>query len=139
MKPSSEILSDLIASTPGEEGKWFATAKELGLLDLALDLARRSPCDPKTLTRAARDFKETEPEFALNTAMVAIHWLCRGYGWEITDYDVVTAYNLAMEIAAKHGVTDKALESIRTMVEQDTSAGMFIKRVLADRIGQTHG
>jgi hypothetical protein len=44
-KAPRAILDDLIAQTPGEEGKWFATAKDLGLLDLALDLARRSPVD----------------------------------------------------------------------------------------------
>jgi hypothetical protein len=36
MKDPSEILADLIATTPGEEGKWFATAKDLKLYDLAL-------------------------------------------------------------------------------------------------------
>ena len=54
-KAPRAILDDLIAQTPGEEGKWFATAKDLGLLDLALDLARRSPVDIGTLLRAARD------------------------------------------------------------------------------------
>lgn len=47
MKDKLQILSDLIATTPGEEGKWFATAKELGFYDLALELANRSPCDQK--------------------------------------------------------------------------------------------
>jgi hypothetical protein len=54
MKDKSQILADLIATTPGEEGKWFAAAKELKLYELALELANRSPCDPRTLTRAAR-------------------------------------------------------------------------------------
>jgi hypothetical protein len=47
MKDKFQILSDLVAATPGQEGKWFATAKELGFYDLALELADRSPCDPK--------------------------------------------------------------------------------------------
>lgn len=51
-----QILEELIELTPGEEGKWFATAKSLGLLALALRLAYKSPCDPKTLNRAARDY-----------------------------------------------------------------------------------
>jgi hypothetical protein len=55
-KQPLEILADLVADTPGEEGKWFAAAKDARLYDLALDLARRSPCDPRTLVRAARDF-----------------------------------------------------------------------------------
>jgi hypothetical protein len=37
-KPPRTILDDLIAQTPGEDGKWFATAKDLGLLELVLDL-----------------------------------------------------------------------------------------------------
>ncbi len=72
MKDKALILADLIASTPGEEGNWFAAAKEIGLFDLALELANRSPCDPKTLTRAARDFLDSEPAFALGCAMAAL-------------------------------------------------------------------
>ena len=43
------ILADLVAATPGEKGKWFAVAKSAGLLAEASELARISPCDPKTL------------------------------------------------------------------------------------------
>ncbi|MBC7378447.1 MAG: hypothetical protein H7346_13580, partial [Burkholderiaceae bacterium] len=52
--PPGRILGDLIASAPGEEGKWFATAKTLKQFDLAIALASRSPVDPKTLVRVAR-------------------------------------------------------------------------------------
>jgi hypothetical protein len=45
--PHARILSDLIKRSPGDEGKWFATAKELGLYEVALQLVRKSPCDPK--------------------------------------------------------------------------------------------
>jgi hypothetical protein len=51
MKDPSQILADLIATTPGEDGKWFATAKEIKRYDLAPELANQSPCDPKTLKR----------------------------------------------------------------------------------------
>lgn len=51
---ADRLLTDLMAATPGEEGKWFATAKTLKRFDLAMQLAWKSPCDPKTLTRAAR-------------------------------------------------------------------------------------
>ena len=50
-KDKSQILADLIATTPGEEGKWFATAKEIRLFEMALELVNRSPCDPKTPPR----------------------------------------------------------------------------------------
>lgn len=72
------ILGDLIASTPGEEGRWFATAKTLKQYDLALALARRSPVNPKTLVRAARDHLESQPAFALDIALAALY-CCTGW------------------------------------------------------------
>ena len=53
-KTRRDVLNDLAATTPGREGKWFAAAKDAGLLDEALVLARTSPADPNTLARAAR-------------------------------------------------------------------------------------
>lgn len=44
--PREEILRDLIRQSPGDEGKWFTAAKELGLYDLVLELVRDSPCNP---------------------------------------------------------------------------------------------
>ena len=66
-KQPEEILRDLVTSTPGAEGKWFAAAKDAGLFDMAVELAAQSPVDPRTLTRAARDFAGKRPEFALAT------------------------------------------------------------------------
>lgn len=79
----NEILADLVKTTPGDEGKWFAAAKEAGLYDEALVLARRTPCDPKTLARAARDFAEDRPAFAVEAGMLPLEWLVQGYGYEI--------------------------------------------------------
>ena len=50
-KDAREMLTDLVATSPGGEAKWFAAAKEAGLYEEALALASSSPCDPKTLTR----------------------------------------------------------------------------------------
>jgi hypothetical protein len=97
---SSRILGDLIASTPGEEGKWFATAKTLKQYDLALALARRSPVDPKTLVRAARDHLKTQPAFTLEVALAALYWMARGEGYELTGADVAAAGDHAAAAAA---------------------------------------
>jgi len=110
MKDNSQILADLIATTPGEEGKWFATAKEIKLFDLALELANRSSCDPKTLTRAARDYLDSEPAFALGSAMAALRWLSGGWGYEVTSADVVGAYDRAMDAAARLNNIDDVTE-----------------------------
>jgi hypothetical protein len=41
-RPPAQILDHLVASTPGEEGKWFVAAREAGLYDEAIALAKRS-------------------------------------------------------------------------------------------------
>jgi hypothetical protein len=56
--PADAILRDLATSQPGQQGKWFAAAKDAGQYELAIEFARRSPADPRTLARAARDFAE---------------------------------------------------------------------------------
>ena len=48
-KDAAELLADLVETTPNQEAKWFAAAKDAGLYDEALALAGRGPCDPKTL------------------------------------------------------------------------------------------
>ncbi len=131
MKDKSQILGDLIATTPGEEGKWFATAKELELYDLALDLANRSPCDPKTLTRAARDYLDTAPVFALGSAMAALRWLSEGWGYEVTSVDVVETYDRAMDAAARLNSIDDVTGRIRQLVEaSDNASTQFVRQTL---------
>jgi hypothetical protein len=112
----AQILRDLIAATPGEEGKWFAAAKEAGQLEMAGELANQSPCDPKTLTRAARDFVEKNPGFALTAGLAAVRWLSAGYGYEVSAADVWAAYSHTMNAAERIGRRDEVQERIRALV-----------------------
>lgn len=98
-KSPATVLHDLVESTPGQEGKWFAAAKDAGLYDEAIALARRTPCDPRTLTRAARDFGTQDPAFAIEAGLAALRWIVAGYGYEITALDVSTAYSSTMAAA----------------------------------------
>ena len=135
MKDASAILADLIAMTPGDEGKWFATSKELELYELALDLANRSPCDPKTLTRAARDYLDSAPEFALGSALTALRWLSEGWGYEVTHIDVMEAYDRAMDAAIRLNRADDVTEQIRQLVEaNDNGARQFVRQALRGRM-----
>lgn len=135
IKDPSQILADLIATTPGEEGKWFATAKELKLYDLALELANRTPCDPKTLTRAARDYLDMEPAFALGSAMAALHWLSEGWGYEVTSADVIEAYDRAMDAAARLKNIEDVAGQIRQLVESNESTSVsFVRQSLHGRL-----
>lgn len=129
-----DILTDLIKTTPGEEGKWFATAKDLKLYDFALQLADQSPCEPKTLNRAAKDFLETEPDFALGAAMAALRWLNEGWGYEVAGVDVIDAYELALAAAEKVRIDD-VLDQIRALLDQTKGAGnAFVRQSLARRL-----
>ncbi len=92
-KMPADVLHDLVASTPGSEGKWFAAAKDAGLYLVAINLIQRSPADPRTLTRAARDFCTSQPDFASECALAALHWISRGHGYEITAAEVQEAFD----------------------------------------------
>jgi len=130
-KAPEEILRDLIRSTPGEEGRWFAAAKEAGLLELAIEVAGLSPTDPRTLTRAARDFRDKNPAFAIEAGLAALRWLGEGYGYEITGVDVWAAYSQTIEAALRLGRRDEIRARIREMV---LGSG-FVADMLAREIG----
>ncbi len=94
------VLLDLIARTTGDSGKWFAAANKSNFLDIAVDLAKRGPCDPKVLTRAAQERTETHPEFSLDIALQAIAYFADGRGFDVTSSDIRAAY-LAGRTAAE--------------------------------------
>jgi hypothetical protein len=127
MVEKTKILEDLIETTPGEEGKWFAAAKSLGMLPLAMELCYRSPCDPRTLNRAARDFQEKEPKFALGAALASLQWMSQGYGYEITPSDVLSAYEYAMKAAETLGRKEQVVVDIKEIIGRDRSSDMFVK------------
>ena len=134
--PRAQILSDLIEGSPGDEGKWFATAKELGMYEAALRLVRESPCDPKTLTRAARDFVELEPSFALGAGLAALRWLTHGHGYEISSIDVWSAYHSTLKAAEHLGTLNDTKLTIRQLVAQEAVGG-FVRQILGRELELT--
>ena len=134
-KEPREILYDLAGASPGEEGKWFAAAKSAGLYQEALELANRSPCDPKTLTRAARDLAETEPLFAMEAGMTALRWLVAGYGYDVIGEDVRSAYVQTMKAAEAAGQTAQTFERIRTLVAGEVYGERFVTMILGPTLG----
>ncbi len=134
-KKPVEILADLVELTPGEEGKWFAAAKDAKLFDEAIALANRTPCSPQTLTRAARDFAEKNPSFAIEAGMAALRWLVEGYGYEITDLDVMNAYSFTMKAAENAGRADETHKWIHDLVTKETFGERFVTQVLGRQLG----
>jgi tetratricopeptide (TPR) repeat protein len=124
------LLTDLIAITPGQEGKWFATAKTLKRFELAMQLAWKSPCDPRTLIRAARDNVGKAPAFASEVALAALHWICQGRGYELTSLDVQMAYQLARKSGKALGQPERMALRIRTMLRPATREVRWVREVL---------
>lgn len=134
-KRPEELLGDLVAATPGDEGKWFATAKEVGCFDEAIRLANEAPCDPKTLTRAARDFADRHPAFAVEAGLAAVRWLVEGYGYEVTGGDVWAAYTNTMKAAETAGRAGEVRDRIRRLVASETFGERFVTRILGRELG----
>ena len=118
-KSALDILRDLVASQPGSEGKWFTAAKDAGLFDLAIELVNKSPTDPRTLVRAARDYAEQQPYFAVSAGLTALYWMSHGYGYQITVTDVLDAYKSLM-LAANHAGIAEA--QIKTRIQETLGA-----------------
>lgn len=139
-KPKVEILRDLIAGTPGNEGKWFAAAKDAGLFDLAVELIERSPTDPKTLTRAARDYAEKQPAFALSAGLASLRWMSLGYGFELVAFDALDAYYALQLVAPRAGVTMEYVNAqIRDMIAAAPRGNNLVREYLdhlVDPIGR---
>ena len=130
-----QILRDLIASTPGAEGKWFASAKDAGLFNVAIELANTSPTDPRTLTRAARDFAERQPEFAVAAGLAALHWISLGHGYEVTGMDVLDTHAALMQAATHAGIDPhKMNERIVALIASASPHSDFLRKVLAHRL-----
>jgi len=134
-KTAAEVLADLVRSTPGDEGKWFAAAKDAGLHDEALAIARRSPCDPRTLARAARDHADSHPEFAIGAALASLEWLLLGHGYDITSADVWAPYRAALDAAARAGKAAEVKARIRAMVAAEGNGERFVTKVIGRELG----
>ncbi len=126
-KEARDILTDLVNSTPGEEGKWFATAKSIGLLEDAVDLANRSPCNPQTLVRAARDMRDNHPAFAMKAGMTALRWMPGGYGYDLTGVDVLRALDYMLVSAARIDQQDHVIIVLREMMAKQGADGWVVQ------------
>lgn len=129
-KSEEDVLARLVASTPGDEGKWFAAAKDAGLFAEAIALARRTPTDPRTLARAARDHVDEQPAFALEAGLVALDWLAQGYGYEVTGADVWAAYLPAKSVAERADATAALRARVREIAARYRGGKNLVAEVL---------
>ena len=134
-KPAIDILRNLVASEPGSEGKWFAAAKDAGLFDMAIELATKSPTDPRTLSRASRNFAEKRPDFAVSAGMAALYWMARGYGYNITASDVLEAYSSVLKAASAADVSEAQIKAqLRDVIAEEDAGNNIVLATLRDRL-----
>lgn len=137
-KDPAKILEDLVKSTPGNEGKWFAAAKDAGLLDIALYLAQTSPTDPLTLGRAARDFATKNPRFAMAVGLASLNWMAKGFGYELAVLDVFQVYKSVQDAGRAMGMEEDQIQSqVHTVALAQTKPGNIVERVL--KLGEGAG
>lgn len=131
------ILTDL-AEASGDPGRWFAAAKDAGHLDLALRFATTGRTDPKTLSRASRDFLESDPTFALRVGRLAVDRILAGYGYEITALDLAVALEHFLAAARRLGVEGDARRDLDGMCASHTGVPQFLRaeilRLLTRRV-----
>lgn len=128
---ASQLLEDLIAASPGQEGRWFATACALRFHALAAEIAGRSPCDPRTLIRAGAQRLAVDPAFAREVALAAIRWLCGGHGVEISGDDVYAAYDLAWAAGLRTGTQAGSRAAVAALCDQPHAAAQWVHGLLA--------
>lgn len=134
-KQASDILFDLVASTPGSEGKWFAAAKDATLYDDAIKLVNISYTDPRTLVRAANDFAITQPTFAVAAGMAALRWIGEGYGYEITSTDALDAYQAVLKTANAAGININQIKGqIKYTIESSFKNQPLLKELLLRKL-----
>ena len=112
-----QVLIDLIEAR-GERGKWFAAAKSVGFLDVALDCAHLGTTEPATLLRAARDFAESNPRFSAQIALQAISDLLAGKGYEPTTLGLSQACDHFFTASALCGDEKTAQEILRRVLHE---------------------
>jgi len=120
-----KILLDCIEKK-GDEGKWFASAKNAGFLDIAVQCAKSNSSDPNTLLRACRDFADKDFPFALVVGVLGIVRLLSGSFYdEVTATDVACAYQQVEKIAEDKGkLADFKALLAREMMKRSCKANL---------------
>lgn len=127
----SRLLGDLLAASPGQEGRWFATACALRFFALAVEIAETSPCDPRTLLRAGLVRLDADPEFAREVAVAALRWTCGGHGVEVTGDEVYAAFDLARAAAERTGTLPRTRSRIAAACDDPHPAAQWVLGLLA--------
>ena len=71
----------------------------------------------------------------MEAGLLALHWLVRGYGYEITGADVWAAYASTMKAAERQGSVAETRERIGALVASETAGERFVTKILGREVG----
>lgn len=129
------ISVDLVQYS-GDPGRFFAAAKDAGLYKLALRFAKGGSADPRTLSRAARDYADKDAGFAMEVGRLALEKLLLGHGYDVTPADVFDAYERFLAAAHRRGVGEAAMrEAIALANLHKSKLPNLLADALLGRIG----
>jgi hypothetical protein len=137
-RDAKQILLDL-AGESGDAGRWFAAAKDAGILDLALEFARAGQTDPRTLSRASRDLLSADAVFCLRVGRLAVERMLNGDGYDLTGADVMDACDRFLAAAARLGFTSDAKADLERMVEKLPPQGVLFRDAVRRCLGRSPG
>lgn len=124
------ILSDLINADAGNERRYFAAARKIGMIELAIELAEKFDVEPKTLTTACKDYLEKDPDLSLKFGMLALQKYTDGFGYEPEFGDIQKCHDLVCMAAERVGRKDEITKKIEELVRNDKSSRKLVTSVV---------
>lgn len=124
------VLNDLIDADPGNERRYFAAARKIGMIELAIEIAEKYDVEPKTLTTASKDYAERDPDLALRFGLLALQRYADGFGYEPHYDDVQRCHDSVCAAAARAGKRDMVAEKLRILADNDKS----IRKLVASAV-----
>lgn len=115
----------------------IGAAKDSGLFEFAIELVNKTPADPRTLIRAARDYATKHPAFALAAGMAGLRYIIEGYGYDITSVDVLEACSALMQAADAANIGAATVNAdVRALIAANLNGDDFVQKVLARQWAQ---
>lgn len=124
------IISDLLEADPGNERRYFAAARKIGMIELAIEIAEKYDVEPKTLTTACKDYLEKDPDLSLKFGLMALQRYADGYGYEPEYSDVRKCYDFILQASNSAGKTDEVNQKVQVMVDRDKSMQRLVSSVV---------
>jgi hypothetical protein len=124
------ILNDLIDADPGNERRYFAAARKIGMVSLALEIAEKHNVEPKTLTTACKDYLEKDVELSLRFGCMALQRYADGYGYEPELPDIRRCYEFVCMAAERAGKRDEINRKLQQMAMNDKSKRKMVASVV---------